>query len=97
MEALTTLLPVVQTQNPQKGGLFHSAREGPDHQDVLGKRSVHFEEEDGRIRCTNFIVFWYLDEALEADGVRPNLAAAMLSAGEVGAGPRAMCRPSVWP
>lgn len=53
-------------QNPQMGGLLHSAREAPDHGDILGSRSVLFERVGDELRCSNFLVFWYLDDVLNA-------------------------------
>jgi len=58
------------TDNPAAGGLMHSAREGPDFEDIIGKKSVHFSgsDEEGFLRCSNFLCFWNLDDVSPDDG-----------------------------
>ena len=58
------------TDNPAAGGLMHSAREGPDFEDILGKNSVKFSgsDEEGFLRCSNFLCFWNLDDVSPDDG-----------------------------
>ena len=57
------------TDNPAAGGLMHSAREGPDFEDILGKKSVHFKRSrEGFLRCSNFLCFWNLDDVSPDDG-----------------------------